>query len=64
MSVNVGDRFIKANVPYIVWEVSRISRETNPIPHAILNQEGRYNRQITLSVPALATVSMYTKLTQ
>ena len=62
MSVNIGDRFIKANVPYIIWEVSRVSHEINPIPYAVLNQEGRNKRQITLSVPALATSSMYTKL--
>ena len=62
MSVNVGDRYSKSDAPTIVWSVSRIVEKIAPIPHVILVEEGRASRQITLSVPALETASMYTKL--
>ncbi len=64
MTVETGDRYIKAGVPAIVWIVSRISKESTPISHAILIQESHLGRQITLSVPALETTWMYTKLEQ
>jgi len=62
MSVNVGDRYSKSDAPTIVWMVSRIIEENFPMAHAVLIEEGHTSRQITLSVPALETTSMYTKL--
>ena len=62
MTVNVGDKYSKSDAPDIVWTVSRIMEEKFPLPHVILVEEGRPTRQITLSVPALAIKSMYTKL--
>jgi hypothetical protein len=62
MSVNLGDRYTKSDAPTIIWTVNRIIEKIAPIPHAILVEEGRSSRQITLSVPALETASMYTKL--
>ena len=62
MSVNLGDRYTKSDAPTIIWTVNRIIEKIAPIPHAILVEEGRASRQITLSVPALETASMYTKL--
>ena len=62
MTVNVGGRFSKSDAPTIVWMVNRIIEKNFPVPHAILVEEGRSTRQITLSVPALETASMYMKL--
>ena len=62
MEINVGDRFIKTGVPSIVWTVSQILDVCSSIPHVLLVQEPHSNRQITLSVPALKSGSMYTKL--
>lgn len=64
MTVNLGDRYIKSDAPTIVWAVSRILDHIAPVPHAILVEEGHSRRQITLSVPALETASMYAKLEQ
>ena len=64
MAVKLGDRYSKSDAPTIVWKVSRIIDKIAPIPHAILIEEGRSSRQITLSVPALETAAMYTKLEQ
>ena len=62
MTVSVGDRYSKSSAPTIVWTVSRIVEKNYPVPHAILVEERRSSRQITLLVPALETASMYTKL--
>jgi len=62
MTVNIGDQYSKTDAPTIVWTVSRIIEKNFPIPHAILVEERRSSRQITLSIPALETASMYTKL--
>ena len=62
MEVRVGDRFIKTGVPYIVWAVTEMLDGNSKIPHVVLVQESASNRQITLSVPALKSNSMYTKL--
>jgi hypothetical protein len=62
MTVNIGDRYSKSDAPTMVWTVSRILEKVAPVPHAILIVEGLSGRQITLSVPALETASMYTKL--
>ena len=62
MTVNVGDKYSKSDAPDIVWTVSRIMEKNFPLPHVVLVEEGRPARQLTLSVPALAIKSMYTKL--
>ena len=62
MKIRVGDRFIKTGSPYIVWTVTQILDINSQIPHVVLVKEASSNRQITLSVPALETYSMYTKL--
>ena len=62
MTVKVGDRYSKLDAPSIVWMVSRIIEKNFPIPHAILIDEHRKSRQITLSIQALETKEMYTKL--
>jgi hypothetical protein len=62
MSVNLGDRYTKSDAPTIIWTVNRIIEKNFPIPHAILVEERRSSRQITLSVQALETPAMYTKL--
>ena len=62
MTVKVGDRYSKSDAPAIVWMVSRIIEMNFPIPHAILIDEHRKSRQITLSIHALETKEMYTKL--
>ena len=62
MSVNLGDRYTKAGSPAIVWTISRILEDGNLIPHVVLAHEGRPDRQITLSVPALEMASLYTTL--
>jgi hypothetical protein len=64
MEINVGDRFIKTGVPSIVWKVSQILDVCSSIPHVLLVQELQSYRQITLSIPALKSDAMYTKLKQ
>ena len=63
MAVKRGDRYIKEGLPSIVWIVRHIE-EINSIPHAVLFREDRTGNQLTLSVPALETSSMYWKLKQ
>ncbi len=62
MLIEIGDRFIKAGIPTIVWEVRQLLAVNSRIPHVVLMREGLPNRQITLSVPALNSGTMYTKL--
>jgi hypothetical protein len=57
--IEPGDRYIKVDAPSIIWVVSNIQNVTDPVPHARLVQEGRVNRQITLSVPTLKDTSIY-----
>lgn len=61
MAVKVEDRFAKADAPNIIWRVVRILDARQPA-HAVLAQEGRPQRQITLSIEALGIASIYRKL--
>ncbi len=61
-AVKLDDRYIKVDVPSIVWVVRRFLNVTDPVPHVLLVQEGASNRQITLSIPALQDTSIYKKI--
>jgi len=61
-TIEPGDRYIKVDAPSIVWVVSHIQNKVDAIPHVGLVQEGRMNRQITLSVPTLGDTSIYRKI--
>jgi hypothetical protein len=60
--IEPGDRYIKVDAPSIIWIVSDIQNVADAIPHVRLVQEGRLNRQITLSVPTLRDTSIYRKI--
>jgi hypothetical protein len=60
--IKLGDRYIKVDAPTIIWVVSDIQNVADPVPHVRLVQEGRVNRQITLSVPTLRDTSIYKKI--
>ncbi len=60
--VNIKDKFVKVGVPHIIWIVSRILDLTDSVPHVALVQEGKPNRQITLSIPALLDETIYKKI--
>jgi len=57
-----GDRYIKVDAPSIIWIVTQTVNITDPVPHVRLVQEGRTNRQITLSVPTMKDTSIYKKI--
>ena len=60
--VNINDRYVKIGAPQIVWIVTRILDLTDAVPHVALVQEGKPNRQITLSIPALFDPTIYRKI--
>jgi hypothetical protein len=62
MDVKTDDRYIKVGVPQIIWVVTRVLELTDSVPHVSLIQEGKANRQITLSIPALLDTTIYKKI--
>lgn len=62
LEINLKDKFVKVGVPQIIWEVSRILDLTDSVPHVSLVQEGKSNRKITLSIPALLDETIYKKI--
>jgi hypothetical protein len=62
IDVNLNDRYVKVGVPQIIWVVTRILDLTDSVPHVALIQEGKSNRQITLSIPALLDTTIYKKI--
>ena len=62
IEVKLNDRYVKVGVPQIVWIVNRILDLTDSVPHVGLLQEGKSNRQITLSIPALLDTTIYKRI--
>jgi hypothetical protein len=60
-AIEPGDRYIKVDVPNIIWVVGKPLNVADPVPHVRLIQEGTTNRKITLSVPALQDTLIYKK---
>ena len=62
LDIKIDDRYVKVDVPKIIWAVSRILNLPDAVPHVALVQEGKPSRQITLSVPALMDTTIYKKI--
>ena len=59
MSVHIGSRYIKTGGYWTTWIVTRLVKAGSPVPHAVLADEVRPDREIMLSVPALETTGLY-----
>ncbi len=53
ISIKVGDKFIKPEVPDIVWVVNRLVDLPNLPPHAELSVKGQHKRKMMMSQDAL-----------
>lgn len=62
IKVEKGDRYSKVDAPGVAWKVVRTQKVFDEFPHAVLIQESREGRQMTISHIGLAMASLYTKL--
>ena len=60
--VNIGDRFVKADDPSIVWIVADEGSDVTPIPHFQAVQEDRQTRRRTLSEATLLNTDFYRRV--
>ena len=58
-SIKVGDKFIKLEVPHMVWAVIRLMEIPDMLPHAELKVEGHRSGSMTLSLEALTDQNLY-----
>jgi len=61
-SIKVGDKFIKPEVPKMVWVVNRLVEIPGMPPHAKLIVQGRLNQSMTLSLDALTDQILYRRI--
>ena len=62
MSVQIGSRYIKTGGYWTTWIVTRFTKSGSLVPHAVLVDEVRRDREIMLSVPALEVTGLYTNV--
>ena len=60
MSVQIGSRYIKTGGYWTTWVVTRLVSVRDNVPHAVLVDEVKPDREIMLSVPALEATGLYT----
>jgi len=61
-SIKVGDKFIKPEVPEIIWVVKRLINLPGLPPHAELRAKGYLNRMVMMSQEALANHRLYHRI--
>ena len=61
-SIKVGDKFIKPEVPNMVWVVNRLVEIPGMPPHAKLIVQGRLNQSMMLSLEALTDQNLYRRI--
>ncbi len=61
-SIKVGDKFIKPEVPHMVWIVTQIVEIKGVPPHAKLIFQGHLNQSMTLSLDALTDQNLYRRI--
>ena len=57
--VELGARFVKANVPNIVWTVEKLFQIATEPPHARLFRESQPRDKITVSVMTLGNTRFF-----
>lgn len=60
--IEKGDRFTKVDAPGIAWRVISSEKIFDRIPHAVLVQEDRQGRQMTISFIGLENASLYKRM--
>jgi hypothetical protein len=60
MSVEIGNRYTKTDGFWATWVVTRLVKGGSPVPHVVLADEVRPDRETMLSVPALETTRLFT----
>ncbi len=61
-SIKVGDKFIKPEVPNMVWVVIRLMEIPGMLPHAELKVQGHLRGSMTLSLEALTDQNLYRRI--
>ena len=61
-SIKVGDKFIKPEVPHMVWVVTQIVEIKGMLPHAKLIVRGHLRGSMTLSLEALTDQNLYRRI--
>ncbi len=61
-SIKVGDKFIKPEVPNMVWVVKQFVKIPDMPPHAKLIVQGRLRGSMTISLDALTDQSLYRRI--
>ena len=61
-SIKVGDKFIKPELPDIIWVVTRLVNLPGLPPHAELKAQGYLKRMVTMSREALADHRLYHRI--
>ncbi len=61
-SIKVGDKFIKPELPDIIWVVKRLVNLPGLPPHAELRVQGHFNRMMMMSREALADRHLYHRI--
>lgn len=61
-SIKVGDKFIKPEVPNIVWVVEQLVDLPALPPHAELRVQGDFNRRMTMSQEALTDHRLFHRI--
>ncbi len=64
VSIEVGDRFVKADDPKTVWVVAGRGSSVAPMPHYKVVQEGYYSRMRTLAENVLLDPDYYRRVTE
>ncbi len=59
LEICAGQRFKKADAPFIVWEVVTVSEGADGIPHARMTRVGETHTTKTVSVYALRDERLY-----
>ncbi len=61
-SIKAGDKFIKPEVPHMVWIVTQIVEIKGTLPHAKLIVQGHLRGSMTLSLEALTDQNLYRRI--
>lgn len=61
-TIEVGDRFVKADDPRTVWVVAGKGSSVAPMPHYKVVQEGAYSRMRTLAANVLLDPDYYRRV--
>jgi len=62
MSVEIGNRYVKTGGNWTTWVVARLVSGGSHLPHAVLIDEVHEDRQTMLSISALETAQLFTRV--